>query len=645
MPSALPAEKRPPSTCAPVLDLTACPPPSTICQDQIQKQSAAADPIIPATSSAIPQTSSDFVLQWEYDCNEKVDLTHEGKGLHNDHYASSTKTIGEKTPPEFQNSSLPPGCTWGPELTPELLSALKLNASHYPPTTSSVEASETVPRIIWVSFPPNSPHNPFFFSRGRKLGITAVATCFTLLTSVNVSAYSIGEISMCRDLGISTETAAVGLGIYCFGFAITPMILAPLSEEFGRRWTYVAAVFIFLVFHIMMAAAKNLATMLIARILQGCAGSVGSTLVGGTIADIYIPVQRGLPSAVFALAGISGSGIGPVIYAWVESTPRLEWRWIWWIQSITIGALFPFILLIMCETRESVILRRRAAKLRKEHQSGGTNGKGDRDLFQAPNEIRGRFTAWSEMNRIGFWEAMRTSALRPFTFLVVEPVVAFIALWVSIAWGVLYIQIGGLPYVFRNIYAFSTNQVGLVYLSLVIGALIGFLANFAQDAIYRRRVHLDGVEARLYAPMVAGITFAVGCFLFGFTSLPSIYWLVPCIGIVIAIASCLTIYISAFVYLSECYGSYASSAVAAQSFLRNAFGGAFSMFTVKMYTAITPRWTIFTWGVVALILAWIPFIAFYKGTIIRAHSKYSKILMREERERIEREKEILDGMG
>lgn len=75
------------------------------------------------------------------------------------------------------------------------------------------------------------------------------------------------------------------------GFAITPMILAPLSEEFGRRWTYVAAVFIFLVFHIMMAAAKNLATMLIARILQGCAGSVGSTLVGGTIADIYIPVQ------------------------------------------------------------------------------------------------------------------------------------------------------------------------------------------------------------------------------------------------------------------------------------------------------------------------------------------------------------------
>ncbi|AFR97650.2 drug transporter [Cryptococcus neoformans C23] len=647
MPSVLPGEEGPPSTSVPVPDCDACPPPSTTCcQDQIQKESAAVDPIIPATSTIILQASPDLSLRCKYECNEKANLTDEGKQLHNDGCASSTRTVSEETLPEFQSSSLPPGCTWGPKLTPDLLNALKLDPSHYPSTTSSVGtsvgSSETVPRIIWVSFLPNSPHNPFFFSRTRKLGITAVATCFTLLTSVNVSAYSIGETSMCRDLGISAETAAVGLGIYCFGFAITPMILAPLSEEFGRRWTYVAAVFIFFVFHIMMAAAKNLATMLIARIIQGCAGSVGSTLVGGTIADIYIPVQRGLPSAVFAFAAIAGSGMGPVIFAWVESTTRLEWRWIWWIQSMTIGALFPFILLIMRETRESVILRRRAAKLRKEHQPGEKNEKADQNLFQAPDGVVGRFTAWSEMNRIGLWEAMRTSALRPFTFLVVEPVVAFFALWMSIAWGVLYIQIGGLPYVFRNIYAFSTNQVGLIYLSLVIGALIGFFANFVQDAIYRRRVHLDGVEARLYAPMVAGITFALGCFLFGFTSLQSIYWLVPCIGIVIIIASCLTIYISAFVYLSECYGSYASSAIAGQSFLRNAFGGAFSMFTVKMYTAITPRWTIFTWGVVALILAMVPFIAFYKGTVIRAHSKYSKILMREERERIEREKEKIE---
>lgn len=221
MPSVLPGEEGPPSTSVPVPDCDACPPPSTTCcQDQIQKESAAVDSIIPATSTVILQASPDLSLRCKYECNEKADLTDEGKELHNDGCASSTRTVSEETIPEFQSSSLPPGCTWGPKLTPDLLNALKLDPSHYPSTTSSVGtsdgSSETVPRIIWVSFPPNSPHNPFFFSRTRKLGITAVATCFTLLTSVNVSAYSIGETSMCRDLGISAETAAVGLGIYCF---------------------------------------------------------------------------------------------------------------------------------------------------------------------------------------------------------------------------------------------------------------------------------------------------------------------------------------------------------------------------------------------------------------------------------------------
>lgn len=40
-----------------------------------------------------------------------------------------------------------------------------------------------------------------------------------------------------------------------------------------------------------MISGKNLATILIGRLLQGAAGSVGATLVGGTISDIYIPSE------------------------------------------------------------------------------------------------------------------------------------------------------------------------------------------------------------------------------------------------------------------------------------------------------------------------------------------------------------------
>lgn len=41
----------------------------------------------------------------------------------------------------------------------------------------------------------------------------------------------------------------------------------------------------------LIVSGKNLATILIGRLLQGAAGSVGATLVGGTISDIYIPSE------------------------------------------------------------------------------------------------------------------------------------------------------------------------------------------------------------------------------------------------------------------------------------------------------------------------------------------------------------------
>ncbi|WVQ96557.1 hypothetical protein IAU59_003662 [Kwoniella sp. CBS 9459] len=218
-----------------------------------------------------------------------------------------------------------------------------------------------------------------------------------------------------------------------------------------------------------------------------------------------------------------------------------------------------------------------------------------------------------------------------------EPIVTFFALWAALVWGVFFIQIAGLPYVFRTIYGFGITASGSTYWCIVIGGVLGWMLNFYQDALYRRNVGRVGVEARLYAPMAAGIVFAIGCIIFGLTSISSVHWIGPCIGIVIVLAAAFTIYQTCFVYLSECYGSHASSAVAGMSCLRILVGSSFAMFTNDMFESMTPRWGIFLMGCIAILLAPIPFIAFYKGPWIRARSPYSKILMAEERKRIEAE--------
>jgi hypothetical protein len=63
--------------------------------------------------------------------------------------------------------------------------------------------------------------------------------------------------------------------------------------------------------------------------------------------------------------------------------------------------------------------------------------------------------------------------------------------------------------------------------------------------------------------------------------------------------------------------------------------GSFAFFTRQLYTNLTPRWGTTLFGCLATILAVIPFIAFFYGPKIRAHSNFAKTLAEEERRREE----------
>lgn len=53
--------------------------------------------------------------------------------------------------------------------------------------------------------------------------------------------------------------------------------------------------------------------------------------------------------------------------------------------------------------------------------------------------------------------------------------------------------------------------------------------------MYTAKAPTRGVEARLYAPMVAGVGLALGCFITGFTALANVHWIASCIGQAIAV--------------------------------------------------------------------------------------------------------------
>lgn len=159
-----------------------------------------------------------------------------------------------------------------------------------------VAGTEVKGDTIWVDFPAGDPEDPFNFSNARKWFITILAVFFTAEVAATASAYVPGIAQMEEDLNVTNhELGLLGISIYALGFGIPPLALAPFSEVYGRKSVYLASHLAYTLFFLCCGFAPNMTTMLLGRFFGGAFGSTGSTLVGGTLADIWRTKERGFP--------------------------------------------------------------------------------------------------------------------------------------------------------------------------------------------------------------------------------------------------------------------------------------------------------------------------------------------------------------
>ena len=101
-----------------------------------------------------------------------------------------------------------------------------------------------------------------------------------------------------------------------------------MSEVLGRQIIYVTTLGFAVVFIIPCALAKNIATLLVCRTIDGIAFSAPMTLVGGSLADLWRTEERGVPMAAFSAAPFIGPAVGPLIGGFIAD--HLGWRWLYW---------------------------------------------------------------------------------------------------------------------------------------------------------------------------------------------------------------------------------------------------------------------------------------------------------------------------
>lgn len=115
-----------------------------------------------------------------------------------------------------------------------------------------------------------------------------------------------------------------------------------------------------------------------------------------------------------------------------------------WVQLIVNGAFLIVCLCFLKETRGSVILTKRAKRLRKE--------TGDN-----------RYRGIGELEQESYTQVLSESCTKAVKLLIHEPVVLFFSLWISFAWGIIFLFFSAIPLTFEGEHGFAVGVSGLAY--------------------------------------------------------------------------------------------------------------------------------------------------------------------------------------
>ncbi|KAI5818282.1 major facilitator superfamily domain-containing protein [Pyronema omphalodes] len=483
-------------------------------------------------------------------------------------------------------------------------------------TTSDLElVLGTEHEVRWRENDPDYPMNWSLAKRGWILWLVSMQTLVVIFYSTS---YVSGSKGIIEEFGISRTRSILGMTTYLIGLGCGPMILAPLSELYGRRPVYLASLFVYFLFVIPGCVAKNFNTILIVRFFGALAGSVTLSNAPGTLGDIFPEEKRTLAFSV-ASAPMNGPVLGPIIGGFVYQ--NLGWRWNSWLVLILSG-VFGLLAVTHPETYAPVLLRRRAEKLRAETGD-------DRHMS--------RF-CWKD-GEGNVLELIGISLKRPVIMLFTEPMCIFWAIYVAAIYGILYLCFTAYPVVFTEIRGWGPGISGLAFLGIGVGTVLAVISEPLSRKIYDMHAIDPDTgkrppEARILVVCIAAVLIPVSMLWFAWTCYPMrIHWIWPILsGIPYGLGNTY-VFLHANNYLVTSYDVYSASAMAGGTITRSILGGVMPLFGPLMYHRLGPNMAATVVAIIAAVLVPIPF-AFYKwGKIVRMRSPMLQKLQKEKAER------------
>ncbi|KAF2474873.1 MFS general substrate transporter [Lindgomyces ingoldianus] len=455
---------------------------------------------------------------------------------------------------------------------------------------------------IILTFGPHDLDNPRNWSKARKWYITCFVSMLNVLTCLCAGGYSSGSHLYKEEFHASSTMATAGLSTYILGFAFGPLLLAPLSEHYGRNPAYIWSWLLLVILQVPAALAPNMSALVGIRFLQGFFGSAPLTNTGGTIADLWERDYSGAPMAIYGLSSTLGPPLALPLTGYLAQAKG--WRWLFWFFMAVLGGAWVILALTLPETRHTIILKQKTQRLKTQLTALGHKSA---TSIQTPPDK-------------GLGHLFKVTLTRPIRFLFTEPITFSTALYNGLIYGLVFLFNESFPLVFGHLHHFTHAQTSLTFLGLCIGSIVASIFHPVQEHHYLR---YRTPESRVWLSLPACFLLPISLFWFAACSTASVPWIIPIIASAFFGAGIFVVVLGVLNFVLDAYGPYTASSLAGVILVRNIVGAIFPLFAERMYEGMGYRWAGVLLGFLALVFCVVPFLFYFWGVEIRKRSPWA----------------------
>ncbi|PVI02559.1 MFS general substrate transporter, partial [Periconia macrospinosa] len=449
----------------------------------------------------------------------------------------------------------------------------------------------------------NDPVHPFNWSASRKWTNVVLISLQATLSPIASTILAIGANAIASDFHLTDAyTPALPTGLYVLGLGLGPLLLAPCSEIYGRRIVYLVSIAVFTVLNVGCALSPNITALSILRLASGVAGSVGPSLGAGSIGDMFRAEERGKAQSVYSFGPVMGPVLGGVMGGYIVDRTH-GWAWLMWVIAIASGATVVVSIFLLRETYAPYLLSRN-----QRLEAGDIGVAPAKDLFSR-------------------------AITRPIRLLFTSPICAFMSIYLSLIYGILYLHLITILLLFGPTelyglysYHWQNGNTGLAYLGAGIGSVIGMVItgklmnrSFASGLARQERQTGSSVptpELRLPFLQLGTFVVPVGLIVFAWSA-GRTHWIVPLLGACIFGAGMLMAYVCIHTYLVDCFGRWSASALAAAVVTRCIITSAFCIIGFELYRKLGYDWGSMLLAFLCIAMIPVPFLLKKYGPRLR----------------------------